>query len=85
MERDAMISHGAASFLRDRLFYNSDAYQVHVCQRCGLFAVGDIKNNKYFCKSCNTPDVVVTTLPFATKLLFQELSSIGVCPRILTK
>jgi DNA-directed RNA polymerase II subunit RPB2 len=85
MERDAMISHGAASFLRDRLFYNSDAYQVHVCKRCGLFAVGDIKNDKYFCKSCNTPDVVVTTLPFATKLLFQELSSIGVCPRIITE
>ena len=85
MERDAMISHGAASFLRDRLFYNSDAYQVHVCKLCGLFAVGDIKNKKYYCKSCNSPEVVVTTLPFATKLLFQELTSIGVCPRILTE
>jgi len=84
MERDAMISHGAASFLRDRLFYNSDAYQVHVCERCGLFATGDVKNQRYFCKACNAPNVVVVTLPFATKLLFQELSSIGVCPRIVT-
>lgn len=85
MERDAMISHGASAFIKDRLFYNSDAYQIHVCQDCGLFATGDVKNNKYFCKSCNKPNVVATNIPFATKLLFQELSSIGACPRILTK
>tara|TARA_Y100000389_G_scaffold83976_1_gene80573 strand:- start:12394 stop:15651 length:3258 start_codon:yes stop_codon:yes gene_type:complete len=85
MERDAMISHGASALLKDRLFYNSDAYQIHVCQECGLLATGDVKNNKYFCKSCNKPNVVATNIPFATKLLFQELSSIGACPRILTK
>ena len=83
MERDAMISHGAASFLKDRLFHQSDAYRVHVCDTCGLFATGDLKNNRFFCKSCNTPNVSQVELPYATKLLFQELTAIGATPRIL--
>lgn len=83
MERDAMISHGAANFLKDRLFHQSDAYRVHVCDKCGLFATGDVKNNRFFCKGCNTPTVSQVELPYATKLLFQELNAIGATPRIL--
>lgn len=85
MERDAIISHGASAFLKDRLFNQSDAYRVHVCKKCGLMAVGDAPNNKYFCKSCMIPDVAQVDIPFATKLLFQELMSVGVTPRIEVK
>tara|TARA_Y100000389_G_C17286809_1_gene425893 strand:- start:257 stop:853 length:597 start_codon:yes stop_codon:yes gene_type:complete len=84
MERDAIISHGASSFLKDRLFLQSDAYRVFVCKKCGLMAMGDIKNNRYFCKACMVPNVVQVEIPFATKLLFQELMSVGVTPRIMT-
>ena len=85
MERDAIISHGASSFLKDRLYNQSDAYRVHVCKKCGLMAVGDAPNNRYYCKSCMIPDVAQVDIPFATKLLFQELMSVGVTPRIEVK
>jgi|TARA_B100001540_G_scaffold265557_1_gene246143 DNA-directed RNA polymerase II subunit RPB2 len=86
MERDCIISHGAASFLKERLMDQSDAYRIHVCQTCGLIAVANLKNQTFEC--CKNPSertkVVQVMLPYACKLLFQELMSMAVAPRLVT-
>jgi len=96
MERDVLISHGATRFCKERLFDVSDKYQVNVCKKCGMIAAcNDGNNNTKFytqsdftvhsCKTCgNKTDFALVDMPYANKLLFQELQTINVVPRILT-
>ena len=85
MERDCMCSHGASRFTKERIYDVSDAFSVHVCKRCGLIAVYNDKFNIHMCKTCeNAVDFDYVELPYACKLLFQELITMNVAPRILT-
>ncbi|CAD25744.1 DNA-DIRECTED RNA POLYMERASE II SECOND LARGEST SUBUNIT [Encephalitozoon cuniculi GB-M1] len=81
MERDCIISHGASAFLKERLMDVSDAYSCYVCDFCGLLAMGGSKVNE--CKGCNnTTNVSMVEIPYAFKLLIQELMGMNIAPRI---
>ena len=85
MERDCMVSHGASRFTRGRLYDASDKFQVNVCKRCGMIAAYNNKMNIYVCKTCdNRVDFSYVEIPYACKLLFQELQTMNVVPRIMT-
>ena len=85
MERDCMISHGASLFLKERLVDVSDKYRVHVCQDCGLIAQADLKSQRFMCKSCKNVNFNIAQIyiPYACKLLFQELLAMHLTPRII--
>lgn len=92
MERDALLGHGTAKFLKEKLLDNSDPYTTFVCGKCGLFAQRfnrkedkhySTDNDIYFCPPCNNfTDIHKVKIPYAFKLFCQELMSMAIAPRI---
>lgn len=85
MERDAAISHGASSLLRERLMKASDAYTCVFCRNCGNFAVNEIglptgvageenKKNYKNCRLCDENSFGRCVIPYAYKLLIHLLA-----------
>ncbi|KAG9032875.1 DNA-dependent RNA polymerase II [Tulasnella sp. JGI-2019a] len=85
MERDCMISHGIATFLKERLFDASDAYRLHVCDICGLTAIANLKKQSFECRACkNKVAISQLHIPYAAKLLLQELQAMNIATRLYT-
>lgn len=80
MERDCLIGYGASMLLLERLMISSDAFEVDVCEQCGL--LGYLGWCQY-CKS--SKNVSTLKMPYACKLLFQELLSMNIVPRLTLK
>ncbi|KAL1619116.1 DNA-directed RNA polymerase III complex subunit Rpc2 [Neofusicoccum ribis] len=73
MERDCLIAYGASQLLLERLMLSSDAHECDVCERCGMMGY------QGWCQSCrSSKGVVRMTIPYAAKLLIQELLSMNV-------
>lgn len=86
MERDVLISGGYSSFLNERFVKSADGFSMHVCKSCGLIAAFNAAAGIHLCKLCdNTTDFSRVETPYATKLLFHELLSIGIGARIITE
>jgi DNA-directed RNA polymerase II subunit RPB2 len=49
----------SAAFLKERLFDQSDAYRVHVCERSGLIAVANLKKQTYYSQIHKTDSSIV--------------------------
>ena len=86
MERDCMIAHGASTFLKERMIDVSDKYVMYSCYRCGIPAIVNPEKGIYECKPCNNfSDFKQIQIPYACKLLFQELQSMNIAPRLITQ
>jgi hypothetical protein len=95
MERDALIAHGIAKFLKEKLLDNSDPYTAHVCDKCGLFAQRFNRredkhqasdDDVYHCPSCNNfTDINKIKIPYAFKLFIHELMAMCIASRIRCK
>lgn len=80
MERDAMIVHGVSRFLKERLFDMSDPYNVIVCSICGMISASQSE-----CKGCKEDKLYTINIPYAAKLLFQELNAMSIKIELIPK
>ncbi|KAK3227000.1 hypothetical protein Dsin_006862 [Dipteronia sinensis] len=83
MERDCLIAHGASMAIFERLMISSDPTQVEVCRECGSLGYYNHELKLGVCSTCkNANNTSTIQLPYAFKLLIQELQSINVVPRL---
>ncbi|NDH66959.1 MAG: hypothetical protein EBY22_03435 [Gammaproteobacteria bacterium] len=81
---NCMISHGASRFTKERLYDVSDKYEVNVCKKCGLIASYNNDLHIHLCRTCdNRTDFALVKIPYAYKLMMQELITMNVCSRLM--
>ena len=86
MERDCLISYGAAMVLKDRLLDESDKTVIHVCEKCGLIAYYNNQQRKYVCKiDGDQGEISSVAIAYAFKLLLQEMTSLNIAPRLILR
>ncbi len=77
MERDCLVAHGTSMLLIERLLLSSDPFLASICSKCGLLC------QEEWCDYCKSGEnVCQIRIPYACKLLFQELQSMNVVPRL---
>jgi DNA-directed RNA polymerase II subunit RPB2 len=86
MERDCVAAHGITEFTKERLMECSDLFRCWSCQDCGLIAIVNQKEGIWICKGCgNTTHFSPIEIPYAYKLLLQELETMSITSRIITQ
>ena len=64
----------------------SDAFSCYSCKECGLLAVVNPEQNIWACRGCgNSTNFGHIHIPYATKLLLQELEAMNICSRLITQ
>jgi DNA-directed RNA polymerase II subunit RPB2 len=86
MERDCVAAHGISEFTKERFMECSDLFRCWSCQDCGLIAVVNPKEGIWNCRGCgNTTNFSAIEIPYAYKLLLQELETMCISSRIITQ
>jgi DNA-directed RNA polymerase II subunit RPB2 len=85
MERDCVVAHGMSEFTKERLMECSDSFTCFSCKDCGLLAIANPEQNIWSCKGCNnTTSFAKLQIPYASKLLLQELETMNIGSRMIT-
>ena len=85
MEVECNWGHGTMNFLKERFIDCSDNYRVFTCKKCGNIANVNPNQNIYICNLCNNrTSFAEIRIPFASKLLFQEIQSMGINTKFYT-
>jgi hypothetical protein len=75
-----------SNLLLERLMISSDLFTVHIDQKSGLIGWWDARQRRAVSPVDHSSDNMVgIKMPYACKLLFQELQSMNVVPRISLK
>lgn len=79
MEKDCCIAHGTSLFLQEKMFDTSDKFSIKLCRPCRSYLrVSKEDDGSFICLQCKGVDIVTMIIPFATKLVFQELNAMGI-------
>nr|CAH7736074.1 unnamed protein product [Callosobruchus chinensis] len=94
MERDALISHGAAFLLQDRLFHCSDKTDAFICSSCGTLLgpitvikrMDDRRNRsetEEYCRLCQSSNnISQIQIPYIFKFFVTQLASCNINVKI---
>ena len=86
MERDCVVAHGITEFTKERFMECSDLFRCWSCRDCGLLAIANQKEGIWQCRGCgNTTNFAAIEIPYAYKLLLQELETMSISSRIITQ
>ena len=84
MERDCGIAHGASAVLHERMVHSSDAYDAPICEQCGMIGtVVQDRSGEPMCHKCHGKNVHKVQMPYAGKLMIQELMAMGISPKLV--
>jgi len=87
MERDALLAHGAALLLHDRLITSSDGHFVCICARsgCGEFlspGLRLVQRQRLGCYECNESVSDILSMPYVFRYMKDELTGMNVHLRL---
>lgn len=85
MEMECLWTHGTLQFMKERIMECSDNYRVFICKACGMMAIVNPLKNIHCCRSCkNNTNFAEIRIPYAAKLLLQEIQTMSIATRFIT-
>ena len=106
MDRDCLIAHGMANFIKETMLVRGDEYYMAICNQSGTIAIYNESKNLFLSPMLDGPlkfveniennmnivqkskfgrDFSIIRVPYAFKLLMQELKTMNVQIRIITE